>query len=254
MKRKRNVLNFRNEDTERGAIRLQVYLAHAGLASRRACEKLIAEGRVSVNGAVLTGMGTKVSPSDTVCVDGKPVRPESVFHYIALHKPPLYICTSSDTENRPLARDLLPPEIVERLYSVGRLDYRSSGLIFFTNDGEFAARLGHPSSEIEKEYIVEATGLIDDSVMDSFLAGIDIDGIVYRALKAERLGRKALRVVLIEGRNREIRRVFSHFHLHPKSLRRVRIGPVRLGDLAEGGSRPLTAAELNALKDSARRG
>jgi 23S rRNA pseudouridine2605 synthase len=233
---------------------LQVYLAHAGVASRRACEKLIAAGRVSVNGAVLTGMGTKVSPSDTVCVDGKTVRPESAFHYIALNKPPLYICTSCDTENRPLASDLLPPGIGERLYSVGRLDYRSSGLIFFTNDGTFAARLGHPSSEIEKEYIVKVSGLIGGNVADSFLSGIEIDGIVYRAREVEKLGRKTLRIVLIEGRNREIRRVFSHFHLHPESLCRVRIGPVRLGNLAEGASRPLTAAEFNALKDAATRG
>ena len=244
-------MNCNGED---GAIRLQVYLAHAGVASRRACEKLIAAGRVSVNGIVVTGMGTKVSLSDTVSVDGKPARPESAFHYIALHKPPLYICTSRDTENRPLAGDLLPPEIRERLYSVGRLDYLSSGLIFFTNDGEFAARLGHPSSEIEKEYLIAATGVIGGNVVDSFLSGVEINGIVYRAREVERLGRKALRIVLIEGRNREIRRVFSHFHLHPKSLRRIRIGAVRLGDLAEGGSRPLTEAELEALRDSSKRG
>lgn len=239
---------------EGGLLRLQVYLAHSGVASRRACEKLIAAGRVSVNGIVVTGMGTKVSTSDTVCVDGNLTRPISAFHYIALNKPPLYICTSRDTENRPLAGDLLPPEIKERLYSVGRLDYRSSGLIFFTNDGEFAARLGHPSSEIEKEYLVEATGVIGGNVVDSFLSGVEIDGTVYRAREVERLGRKALRVVLIEGRNREIRRVFSYFHLHPKSLCRIRIGPMRLGDLAEGGSRPLTGAELEALNNSARRG
>jgi 23S rRNA pseudouridine2605 synthase len=192
-------------------------------------------------------MGTKVMPSDTVCVDGKPARLESAFHYIALNKPPLYICSSRDTENRPLARDLLRSEISERLYSVGRLDYRSSGLIFFTNDGAFAARLGHPSSEIEKEYIIEASGLIAGNVADSFLAGIEIDGVLYRAREVERLGGRTLRVVLIEGRNREIRRVFSHFHLHPKILRRVRIGAVRLDGLAEGKSRPLTATELDAL-------
>jgi 23S rRNA pseudouridine2605 synthase len=232
---------------------LQVYLAHAGVASRRASEKLIEAGRVSVNGVVVTGMGMKVSPSDTVCVDGRQARPESALHYIALNKPPLYICTSSDTENRPLARDLLPAEITERLYSIGRLDYLSSGLIFFTNDGEFAARLGHPGSEIEKEYLIEASGVIDGRVADSFLSGIEIDGVVYRALQAERLGRKTLRVVLIEGRNREIRRVFSHFHLHPRSLRRIRIGPVRLGNLAEGKSRPLSAEELEAFKAPAMR-
>jgi 23S rRNA pseudouridine2605 synthase len=231
-----------------GALRLQVYLAHAGIASRRAAEKMIAGGRVSVNGSVVTEMGAKALPSDEVCVDGKRAFLESAFHYIMLNKPPLYICTARDTENRPLARDLLPPEIGERLYSVGRLDYLSSGLIFFTNDGVFAARLSHPSSEIEKEYVVEASGVIDGRLAEDFLGGIEIEGLVYRAKEVERLGRKTLRIVLIEGRNREIRRVFSHFHLHPVSLRRIRIGPVRLGSLAEGKSRPLESGELDALK------
>jgi 23S rRNA pseudouridine2605 synthase len=228
-------------------------MARAGAASRRASEKLIAAGRVSVNGVVLTAAGTKVLPSDTVCIDGKPALPEKVLHYIALNKPPRYICSSSDTENRPLARDLLPSGIKERLYSVGRLDYMSCGLILFTNDGAFAARLGHPSSEIEKEYLVETSGAIGDAVLDAFISGVEVDGVVYRARRAERLGSRALRVVLIEGRNREIRRVFSHFHLHPVRLRRIRIGPVVLGALAEGESRPLTPAELNALKGRARR-
>jgi 23S rRNA pseudouridine2605 synthase len=230
-----------------GAMRLQVYLAHAGIASRRAAEKLITAGRVSVNGSVVTEMGAKALPCDEVCVDGKRALLETAFHYIMLNKPPLYICTSRDTENRPLARDLLPAEIRERLYSVGRLDYLSSGLILFTNDGLFSARLIHPSSEIEKEYIVEASGLIDGRLADSFLDGIEIEGLVYRAREVEQLGKKTLRIVLIEGRNREIRRVFSHFHLHPKSLRRIRIGPVRMDGLAEGKSRPLGRSELDAF-------
>ncbi|MDR2660167.1 MAG: rRNA pseudouridine synthase [Spirochaetaceae bacterium] len=238
-----------NCKTDGKSLRLQVYLAHAGAASRRAAEKLISAGRVSVNGVVVTELGSKALPSDTVCVDGKPVHIESAMRYIALNKPPLYICSARDTENRPLAGDLLPPEIRERLYSVGRLDYRSSGLILYTNDGNFAAKLGHPSSEIEKEYIVEASGVIDGRLADSFLSGIEIEGVMYRARELEQLGRKKLRIVLIEGRNREIRRVFSHFHLHPVSLRRIRIGPVLLGGLAEGESRPLSAPELSALNN-----
>jgi 23S rRNA pseudouridine2605 synthase len=230
-----------------GALRLQTYLARSGAASRRNAEKLIAAGRVTVNGIVVTEMGTKALSSDTVCVDGVRARIESVLHYIALNKPPLYLCSASDTENRPLAVNLLPPEIRERLYSIGRLDYRSCGLILFTNDGMFAARLGHPSSEIEKEYIVEASGVISGVVVEGFLAGVEIEGVLYRAREVERLGRKKLRIVLIEGKNREIRRVFSHFHLHPVNLRRIRIGPVRLGDLAEGKSRPLLETELRAL-------
>ena len=168
--------------------------------------------------------------------------------YIALNKPEGYICSSHDPQGRPLALDLLSGTISERLYNVGRLDYLSCGLIFFTNDGDFAARLGHPASGLEKEYDVEATGPIPDIVIEAFISGITIEEIHYRAKIAERTGRKSLRIVLVEGKNREIRRVFSHFHLHPAKLRRVRIGPVLLKDLAEGACRPLTDEELSALR------
>jgi len=146
-----------------------------------------------------------------------------------------------------LALSLLPDTINERLYSVGRLDFLSCGLIFFTNDGSFASRLGHPSCELEKEYIVEATGVIQNEVVDAFNSGIEIEGEYYKAKNVEKTGRKSLRIILIEGKNREIRRVFSHFHLHPSLLQRVRIGSVRLGDLSQGVSRPLTNIELKEL-------
>jgi 23S rRNA pseudouridine2605 synthase len=226
---------------------LQVYLAHAGIASRRAAEGIIAEGRVSVNGVVILEQGCKVSPDDTVLLDGKPVQTEKRLVYLALNKPPGYICSSSDPQGRPLAIKLLPDEIRERLYNVGRLDFMSCGLIFFTNDGEFAARLGHPRTGIEKEYMVEATGHIPDALVEAFEKGISIEGEHYKALAVERLGSRAVRVVLVEGKNREIRRVFSHFHLHPFRLRRTRIGPVKLDDLEEGKSRPLKKFEIEAL-------
>ena len=139
-------------------MRLQVFLAHAGVASRRASEQFIVDGRVTVNGLVVRTLGTKVGPEDTVMCDGKPVRPETVLHHLVLHKPAGFLCTQTDPENRPLARDLLPREIHERLYSVGRLDCMSSGLIIFTNDGDFAHKLSHPSSSIEKEYRIDRTG------------------------------------------------------------------------------------------------
>jgi len=233
---------------QRSGTRLQVFLAHAGLASRRAAEGIIATGRVSVNGVVVSEQGSKVFPGDTVLVDGKPVRAESRRYYLALNKPPGYICSSSDPQGRPLALNLLPGEIHERLYNVGRLDFLSCGLIFFTNDGDFAARLGHPGSGLEKEYIVEATGHIPDEAALAFEKGITIEGEYYRAQTVQRVNSRALRIVLIEGKNREIRRVFSHFHLHPSRLRRVRIGPVQLGSLAEGESRPLTKQELEKLR------
>jgi 23S rRNA pseudouridine2605 synthase len=232
--------------SDQAPLRLQVFLAHAGLASRRACEGLISAGRVSVNGRVVTAMGVKVLPTDDIRLDGVALHIETRFHYLALHKPPLYISSSSDPQGRPLAMDLLP-RLGKRLYNVGRLDYRSSGLIIFTNDGNFAARVSHPSANIEKEYLVEATGPIPDSLLEQFAAGLKIEGVFYRAAEIERLGRKAMRVTLIEGRNREIRRVFSHFHLHPGKLHRVRIGPVVLGGLGPGKSRPLTEGELRGL-------
>jgi len=229
------------------SIRLQVFLSHAGVASRRAAEEIIASGRVSVNGVKITAQGTKVEEGDTVLLDGKPVRQETQKHYIALNKPPGYICSSEDPQGRPLALSLLPVQ-KERLYNVGRLDFLSCGLIFFTNDGAFAARLGHPSRGLEKEYIVEATGVIQDEVVEAFCGGITIENVYYKAKTAEKTGRKTLRIVLVEGKNREIRRVFSHFHLHPSVLRRVRIGNVLLGDLPEGSSRPLTQKELSGLQ------
>jgi 23S rRNA pseudouridine2605 synthase len=232
---------------QRSGIRLQVFLAHAGVASRRAAEEIIAEGRVSVNGVTIAERGSRVFPGDTVLVDGKPVRSESRRYYFALNKPPGYICSSSDPQGRPLALDLLPSGINDRLYNVGRLDFLSCGLIFFTNDGDFSARLGHPGSGLEKEYIVEATGYIPDEAVLAFERGITIEGVYYRAHTVQRLNTRTLRIVLIEGKNREIRRIFSHFHLHPARLRRVRIGPVKLGNLAEGESRPLSEQEIEDL-------
>ena len=228
-------------------IRLQVFLSHAGVASRRAAEDIIAQGRVSVNGVTITTQGSKVEDGDIILLDGKPVQLENRKLYYALNKPPGYICSSSDPQERPLALSLLPSTITERLYSVGRLDFMSCGLIFFTNDGSFASRLGHPSSELEKEYIVEATGIIPDEVVNAFTSGITIEDVYYKAKSAEKTGRKSLRIVLVEGKNREIRRVFSHFHLHPCLLRRVRIGPVQLGTLKEGSSRSLTEQEIKML-------
>jgi 23S rRNA pseudouridine2605 synthase len=245
MKTRRNVLNS-NGNEAKPPLRLQVYLAHAGAASRRGGEKLITEGRVTVNGRVVTELGAKVLPGDEVRLDGKPVTIESRLHYLALNKPAGYICSSRDPRNRPLALDLLPP-CPERLYSVGRLDFLSSGLILFTNDGAFAAKISRPASEIEKEYLVESTVPIPGRMVEEFAGGVLIDGILYRAGEIERTGSRSLRVVLVEGKNREIRRVFSHFHLHPKTLKRIRIGPVKLGNLEEGKCRTLNIGEIEGL-------
>jgi 23S rRNA pseudouridine2605 synthase len=235
---------------EKQGLRLQVFLAHAGIASRRAAEGIIAAGRVSVNGVTVCEQGSKVFRNDIILLDGKPVHEEKRLVYLALNKPPGYICSSSDPQGRPLAMELLPGEINERLYNVGRLDFMSCGLIFFTNDGDFAARLGHPRFGLEKEYLVEATGHIPDAVILAFEQGITIEGEHYRAKSIQRVGSRAIKIILVEGKNREIRRVFSHFHLHPLRLRRIRIGPVKLGELPEGESRLITKYELEALQET----
>ena len=234
-------------------VRLQVYLAHAGVASRRAAEKLIADGRITVNGRRVTTPGEKVQNGDDIRFDGNSVKPENKQVYLVLNKPPFYICSSYDPQGRPLALDLLPPSHPDnspplRLYNVGRLDYLSSGLIIFTNDGNFAARIGHPRSGIEKEYLVDSTVPIPDRVVEEFSRGLIIDGILYRAMSIEKTGKKSIRVVLVEGKNREIRRVFSHFRLHPQRLQRIRIGPVCIGELKESESRPLTTEELRLFE------
>jgi 23S rRNA pseudouridine2605 synthase len=232
-------------------LRLQTYLAHAGVASRRSSEKLILDGRVSVNGRIVTVLGEKVREGDAVALDGVPVKPEERLLYLVLHKPRGYLCSSRDPLGRPLARDLFEGDIRERIYNVGRLDYLSSGLVIFTNDGDFAAGISHPSAEIEKEYLVEAAGSVPDTAIEAFRQGITIEGVRYRAKKIERFGRRSLKIVLVEGKNREIRRVFSHFHLHPEKLHRIRIGPVLIGDLTGGASRPLTEEELKLLNAAA---
>jgi 23S rRNA pseudouridine2605 synthase len=254
MKVRQSVLNLKESADiaselpggQQALCRLQVYLAHAGIASRRAAEKLIAEGRITVNGKKITTPGEKVFPGDEIRFDGKLVQTESDLKYLVLNKPPLYISSSHDPQGRPLALSLLPPTQL-RLYNVGRLDYLSSGLLLFTNDGDFAAKIGHPRAEIEKEYLVDSTVPIPDTAIEEFARGVIIEDILYRAHFIERTGKKSIRIVLLEGKNREIRKVFSHFHLHPERIHRIRMGKVLLGDLEEGKSRPLTGEEYKEL-------
>jgi 23S rRNA pseudouridine2605 synthase len=215
-------------------IRLQVYLAHAGVASRRASEEIITSGRVAVNGEVVTELGTKVSVDDKITVDGKVVTQEEQKRYVLLHKPAGYVCSLKDEKGRQVAADLLKPHFPERLYNVGRLDMFSAGLIIFTNDGDFAAKVSHPSSEIEKEYIVETSVIIPEELPTQFLKGIRIEGVFYKAKQAELLGKRRLRVVLIEGKNREIRKVMKHIGLEVSRLIRLSYGPFQLGSLRKG--------------------
>ena len=238
-----------NGKSDKQEMRLQVYLAHAGVASRRACEKIIAEGRVSVNGTLVTDMGSKVRTGDTVLLDGKPVHPEARKCYVLLNKPAGFVCTLSDEKGRPIAADLLKETYSERLYNIGRLDMFSSGAILFTNDGDFAAKIEHPSAQIEKEYVIETTQDFPPELLTRFERGIRVDGIFYKCRSAAAVNRRKLRIVLVEGKNREIRRVLDSFNCTIKRLVRVRIGNLELGTLKAGEFRNLTANERHALLD-----
>lgn len=242
-----------HDNSSSESIRLQVFLAHSGVASRRACERIILEGHVTVNGVCITEMGTKVTPTDTICVDGKPVKPEDHQRYVLLSKPSGYVCSLSDEKGRPVAADILKTTYKERLYNVGRLDMYSSGALLFTNDGAFASVVGHPSSEIEKEYIVEASMPFSDDLLTAFTKGIRIDSVFYRCKSADRLSSRRLRIVLIEGKNREIRKVLEHFGVRIKNLIRTRIGPVSLGQLKYGEFRDLLPAEIKDLLAEAKK-
>jgi len=244
---KQRGLNLPVENIESGLVRLQVYLAHCGVASRRASEQYILDGRVSVNGTVITELGTKVTSGDTVLVDGRAVEPESVRRYVLLNKPSGYVCSLADEKGRPVAAELLKPAYSERLYNVGRLDMFSTGLIIFTNDGDFAARLSHPSAELEKEYIIETSLNIPRNLASDFEKGIRSGDAFYKCVKAEQMNARKIRIVLIEGKNREIRRVFEEKQIGIKSLERVRIGNVTSDNLKTGMFRDLTEREVTGL-------
>jgi len=238
-----------SQDSKEEPVRLQAYLAHCGVASRRASEKIILDGRVSVNGITITELGTKVTSADDVKVDGKSVQLEQTKRYVLLNKPAGFVCSSLDEKGRAVAADLLKEKYSERLYNVGRLDMYSKGMILFTNDGDFAKKLSHPSSQMEKEYIVETSQDISQDFCDKFEKGIRVDDVFYKCVSCKILKPRKIKIVLIEGKNREIRTVLESQKIGTKSLVRVRIGNVELGDLKPGDSRDLTQSEVKGLLD-----
>ena len=225
-------------------IRLQVYLARCGIGSRRKNEEYIAAGRAAINGVPVTEPGSKVYPSDTVTFDNRTVQPEALSRYIALYKPPRYICSNHDPEGRPLAVDLLSSRFSERLYNVGRLDFMSEGLIFFTNDGAFTRIVSHPSSEIEKEYHIFSHHPVGEHILKQWKQGIKVDGTFYKIKSYRIIAPDEVLLTLIEGKNREIRNLFKAGGIDIKRLIRERIGPVTITGLTPGTFRTLTAEEI----------
>jgi 23S rRNA pseudouridine2605 synthase len=232
------------------AVRLQKFLAEAGVASRRASEQFILDGRIAVNGKTVRQLGTKVDPvHDAVAVDGKPVRVRRKL-YVALHKPAGCVCSHADELGRPTIYDLLPKEW-QMVSSVGRLDFNSEGLIFLTNDGQFALRLTHPRYGVRKKYVATIEGEVGGEMLKRFTQGVFDGGERLKALSARLVsGSRARSVVeleLGEGRNREVRRLFESQGLVVKRLQRTQIGKIKLGELKPGRWRILTETEIKTL-------
>ncbi|MBU6399612.1 MAG: rRNA pseudouridine synthase [Verrucomicrobia bacterium] len=231
-------------------MRLQKLVADAGVASRRASERLIVAGRIAVNGTPVRQLGTQVdSEQDRVTCDGVPLRSRRK-RYLAVHKPRGYLCACRDARQRSLVADLLPAEW-RGLYPVGRLDYESEGLLFVTNDGEFCLRLTHPRYGVRKRYLAEVQGRVAPESLRLLLRGVSLDGELLRAadarLRSANHSRSEIELVLTEGRNREVRRLLASQGLKVTRLRRTQIGPIKLGELPVGKWRTLTEPEINSL-------
>lgn len=234
--------------------RLQKVLAAAGLASRRHCEEYIVSGRVTVDGKVVTTLGIKVDPdTQRVCVDGERIKMER-RQYFLVNKPTGVISTNADPNGRPRVVDLLPPW-KGRLFTVGRLDENSEGLLLVTNDGELAHRLAHPKFQVERVYRALVAGIPKDEVLHQMRQGMYFSEGKFRVKDVKRIKSSIkstiIELVLTEGQNREIRRMLARVGHKVMKLKRVAFGPLRLGDLQSAGYRPLTAIELKTLQQFA---
>jgi 23S rRNA pseudouridine2605 synthase len=233
--------------------RLAKHLAHAGVASRRAAEALIAEGRVSVDGETVTDPARGVIGDEAIAVDGRAVQamPERVV--IAVHKPAGVVSTARDPQGRPTVVELVPARGA-RLYPVGRLDADSTGLILLTNDGALANELTHPRYEVSKVYRARVAGPpVGERALTALREGVELDDGRTAPARVRRLGPHELELTLREGRKRQVRRMCEAVGHRVLELRRVAFGPLRLGDLPAGGHRHLSRAEVERLHRAARR-
>jgi 23S rRNA pseudouridine2605 synthase len=243
------------EGSREKAERLQKILSAAGVASRRASEDLIREGRVSVNGTTVMELGTKADPErDDIRVDGRRIHPERRRLYLLLNKPRGYVTTRHDPQQRPTVLDLLKG-VNEYVYPVGRLDYDSEGLLLLTNDGELAARLMHPRHEVERVYEVRVRGTPDAHVLDRLARGVVVEGRrtapARVRLTAGRESQAIVEIAIHEGRHRQVRHMFDAVGHPVVRLRRIRIGPIADEKLRPGEFRELTPPELARLKRTA---
>lgn len=233
-------------------VRLQKFLAEAGIASRRKAEELITEGKVQVNGKVVTELGTKVDDkTDMVVYNGNRISVEEKLVYIMLNKPEGYVCTVKDQFSRPTVLDLIKG-VNERIFPVGRLDYDTSGMIILTNDGDLTYKLTHPKHNIEKVYMAKVFGRPDDNDINKFRHGVLIEGQKTEPARLEiieNVGKMCLvKITITEGRNRQVRKMCEAIKHPVYSLQRVSTGTLNLGDLKKGSFRNLTEPEIKYLK------
>ena len=232
-------------------MRLQKYLAGCGAASRRKCEEFITAGRVTVNGAVVTELGTQVEEGDAVTLDGKPMLPEEKKYYILYHKPMGEVCTASDPQGRATVLDRFR-DCPVRLFPVGRLDFDSEGLLLLTNDGEMMQRMLHPSREVDKTYLARVDGDVSLEAIRRLRAGILLDERMTAPADVRVIRRTGVETVALvtihEGRNRQVRRMFDAVGHTVLLLRRVKFGPLEMGELKRGQWRELTEEELARLR------
>lgn len=230
-------------------MRINKYLAQCGVASRRECDRLIAEGKVTVNGRT-AGLGDDVNDGDNIKVEGRPVTVKKNEYYL-LHKPKGYLCTVSDDKGRKTVMDILG-DGVGRVYPVGRLDYDSEGLLILTTDGELAQHLTHPSNEVPKTYLVKVEGRLTEADLNPIRSGIEIDGYVTKKCRAHIVETNKdytkVELVLREGKNREIRKMFAAIGREVTLLKRTKVGELSLRGLDRGAFRKLTPAEVEYLK------
>ena len=227
-------------------MRINKYLAECGVASRRACDKIVQDGRVTINGKTAVN-GQDVSDGDKVLLDGNEIVRKVIHSYYIMNKPKGYVCTVSDDKDRKTVMQLLP-ENTGRVYPVGRLDYDTEGLLLFTDDGELAFRLTHPRNEIPKTYLVKIEGSVTDAQLNKLRAGVELDGRLtnkskIKVIEANREYTK-LHVTINEGRNRQVRRMFESVGKEIAFLKRIKIGEMGLGSLERGKVRKLTAEEI----------
>lgn len=234
--------------------RLQKILSQAGVASRRAAEKLITEGRVMVNGITVRELGTKAdAATDDIRVDGRRIKVAQRFRYILLYKPAGYVTTRSDPQRRRTVLDLLQG-VKEYIYPVGRLDYDTQGLLLLTNDGDLAAKLTHPRHEVERTYEAHVSGMPNEAAIEALRRGIPLDGRRTRPAdvvlvnKGRRDDEGVLLVTIREGRNRQVRRMLEAVGHPVTSLKRIRFGPISDRRLKPGDWRELTDTEVERLK------